>query len=466
MALKRVPASIRASTTLARLDISSNRIADLESVPLNEIASLMSIKVQNNKLSTIPTYFAQMKSLKYLNISNNKFETFPAVVCEMDNLVDLDVSFNEIAEFPAAMSNLKSLERLAAYGNELTTFPESFSTLANLRSLDVRRNKLTDLTSVYALPNLAELQADHNNLVTLDAQIGAKVRLFSVPHNSVTRFTLAPLPNMAAVTYSLTHLNLSHGKISTLADEALIGLVNLVELNLNFNQFTRLPSSLTKLDSLEVLSCTDNMLEELPADLHKLRKFKNFNLHNNNVKFLRPELWLCERLETLNASSNLISAAAEFPMELFLQIVAETAGESNDANSDANTTQTPPIPVSNLKYLYLADNRFNEDIFHGIAELPYLKIVNLSFNDIFEIPTGTLCRNEELEELYLSGNKLTSLPSEDLEKLQKLRVLHLNGNKLQTLPSELGAIKSLRHLDVGSNVLKYNIANWPYDWNW
>jgi len=37
---------------------------------------------------------------------------------------------------------------------------------------------------------------------------------------------------------------------------------------------------------------------------------------------------------------------------------------------------------------------------------------------------------------------------------------------LQTLPSELGAIKSLLHLDVGSNVLKYNIANWPYDWNW
>jgi adenylate cyclase len=61
---------------------------------------------------------------------------------------------------------------------------------------------------------------------------------------------------------------------------------------------------------------------------------------------------------------------------------------------------------------------------------------------------------------------LTSLPSEDLEKLQRLTILHLNGNKLQTLPSELGAIKTLQHLDVGSNVLKYNIANWPYDWNW
>jgi adenylate cyclase len=98
--------------------------------------------------------------------------------------------------------------------------------------------------------------------------------------------------------------------------------------------------------------------------------------------------------------------------------------------------------------------------------MPNLQILNLSFNDIYEVPHGTLSNNQMLEALYLSGNKLTSLPSEDLEKLQRLKILHLNGNKLQTLPSELGAIKTLQHLDVGSNVLKYNIANWPYDWNW
>ena len=133
------------------------------------------------------------------------------------------------------MSELKSLERLAAFGNELKTFPSSFSTLGSLRVLDVRRNMLTDLTAVYALPNLSTLQADNNDLVTLDAQLGVRVREFSVPHNSITRFALAPLPNMSSITYSLTHLNLSHGKISTLADEALHGLVNLVDLNLNFN---------------------------------------------------------------------------------------------------------------------------------------------------------------------------------------------------------------------------------------
>ena len=461
MALKRVPASIRASMTLSRLDVSCNRIADLESVPLHEISTLLSLKLQNNKLASIPAYFAQMKSLKYLNISNNKFEAFPAVVCEMSTLVDLDVSFNNIASLPSDMASLKSLERLMAYGNELSSFPESFSTLANLRILDVRRNKLTDLTSVYALPNLATLQADSNNLVTLDAQIGAKVRQFSVAHNSITRFTLAPLPNMKAVTYALTHLNLSHGKISTLADEALSGLVNLVDLNLDFNQFTRLPPTLDRLVNLEVFSCTDNLVNALPPGFGHMQKLRIFNVHNNNLKSLPVDLWLCGALESLNASSNLIDALEDPPEEFAIDMrkmsVVSATGD--------RARVIPPLAIS-LQKLYIGDNRLTDDALHNISRFTNLRILNLSFNDIFEIPSYTLSRCDKLEALYLSGNKLTSLPSEDLEKLQNLKVLHLNGNKLQTLPSELGAIKSLQHLDVGSNVLKYNIANWPYDWNW
>ncbi|TIC14478.1 hypothetical protein E3Q14_00827 [Wallemia mellicola] len=55
---------------------------------------------------------------------------------------------------------------------------------------------------------------------------------------------------------------------------------------------------------------------------------------------------------------------------------------------------------------------------------------------------------------------------EDLERLIALRILHVNSNKIQVLPAELGKIAKLHVLDVGSNVLKYNIANWGYDWNW
>ncbi|KIR98883.1 adenylate cyclase [Cryptococcus deuterogattii 2001/935-1] len=464
MALKRVPVSIRASTTLARLDVSCNRIADLESVALHEVETLVSLKVQNNKLTSMPSYFAQMKSLKYLNISNNKFETFPSVVCEMSNLVDLDVSFNNIAELPAKMSDLKSLEKLGLYSNDISKFPESFCTLENLRILDVRRNKITDLTAVYALPNLATLQADNNNIVTLDAQLGANVRQFSVPHNSVTRFTLAPPPNMAVVTYMLTNLDLSYGKISTLADEAFSGLTNLVTLNLNFNQFTKLPATLDRLTKLEVFSCTDNMLNAVPAGFGKLQRLRVINLHNNNLKSLPEDLWACGALEIFNASSNLLDSFVPPPADIE-SVVARVGSGTSQTSDGRKKYNVPPVGLS-IRKLFLADNRLNDDIFHWISLMPCLRIINLSFNEIYEVPPLTLCKCDKLEALYLSGNKLTSLPSEDLETLQSLKALHLNGNKLQTLPSELGAIKTLQHLDVGSNMLRYNIANWPYDWNW
>ncbi|RKP05530.1 phosphatase 2C-like domain-containing protein [Thamnocephalis sphaerospora] len=68
--------------------------------------------------------------------------------------------------------------------------------------------------------------------------------------------------------------------------------------------------------------------------------------------------------------------------------------------------------------------------------------------------------------LYLSGNQITSLPGEEIGRLRGLRELFVNGNKLHALPAELGKIVRLQVLDVGSNVLKYNICNWPFDWNW
>ena len=119
-----------------------------------------------------------------------------------------------------------------------------------------------------------------------------------------------------------------------------------------------------------------------------------------------------------------------------------------------------------LKRLYLAYNRLRDETFRPISLMAGLVYLNLSFNDIYEIPPGMLQKCYQLTSLYLSGNMLTSLPADDLERLINLKVLHLNGNKLQTLPAELGTIKTLQVLDVGSNSLKYNIANWPYDWNW
>lgn len=458
MALKRVPLSIRQSLTLTRLDISCNRIVDLEHAGLHELSTLVSLKVQNNRLTTLPASFRELTSLKYLNISNNKFVRFPKVICGIQSLVDLDVSFNEIESLPPELCGLSHLERLVGVGNALTTFPDSFSTLASLRELDVRRNSLTNLNAVYTLPNLAMLQADNNNLVVLDAQLGPKVREFGVPHNSITRFTLAPL-SMSETTYSLSVLDLSHAKLSTLADDALAQLVNLQTLNLSYNKFIRLPETLENLSNLRHLSCTDNGLTILPSGIGRLQNLQTLNVHNNNLKELPSSIWLCKNLKVLNATSNLLDAFPDTPASLLPL-------DHDGAISPGSVIPTG-FPLSkSLQRLMLCDNQLDEEVFDSVSLFEELRVLNLSFNHIYEVPTWTFSKNQYLEELYLSGNYLTSLPSEDLERLTSLKIIHINGNKLQTLPAELGKIRNLITLDVGSNVLKYNISNWPYDWNW
>ena len=125
----------------------------------------------------------------------------------------------------------------------------------------------------------------------------------------------------------------------------------------------------------------------------------------------------------------------------------------------------PPLAHS-LEKLYLGENHIADDLVSHLMLLRELKVLNLSFNEIQELPFYFFRSFSRLEELYLSGNKLTTIPTEDLPKLKHLTTLFLNGNKLQNLPQELGKVVSLKVLDVGSNSLKYNINNWEFDWNW
>ena len=140
---------------------------------------------------------------------------------------------------------------------------------------------------------------------------------------------------------------------------------------------------------------------------------------------------------------------------------------SGSTRKDSNFAQRLATTFSgSLRNLYLADNRLEDDVFRELAYLPELRVLNLSYNVLTEVPPGYLKRWQNLTDIFLSGNELASLPSDDLEETSNLKTIHLNGNRFQVLPAELCKVSKLAILDVGSNLLKYNVSNWPYDWNW
>ncbi|MBW0498996.1 hypothetical protein O181_038711 [Austropuccinia psidii MF-1] len=478
MGIKRVQPSIRQCYSLFKLDISNNRIIDLEQPRLDDLLELTALKAHNNRLWTLPDYFHTFKTLRLLNISNNKFETLPSVICQIESLVDLDISFNMITSLPNEIGQLTKLERFVFLANPISTIPNTFNGLIQLSELDCRRCLLGDIAIFSDLPKLKKLLCENNAATILDGTFNSLQEL-NAAYNSITRLLLV------GTGATLVSLNVSHAKISSLSQEFFDALVSCESLNLDSNQIKSFSDSFSQLTNLRNFSMKNNHLTTLPDSIGQLQRLHTLDLANNNLNSLPKTIWNCSQLIVLNVSSNLLQ---EFPMPPAISsnndqtledaqtksivnsslpsLKTTTTHYQNNLNHSTSNIKTRLPLAKSLQELFLGDNGLCDSVFNSIILLSELRVLNLSFNDLYEIPIGSLNKFESLEELYLSGNSLTSLQGEDFENLINLKTLFLNGNKLQTLPAELGKLKHLENLDVSSNLLKYNVTNWPYDWNW
>jgi adenylate cyclase len=472
MTMKKIPQSVRHIRSLRSLDISCNRLVDIDEAGLELLPDLVELEMHNNRID----HFPALKNLTRLNISNNKFDKLPEAVCQMRNLQRLDISFNTISELPSGLGNLSELQTLILVGNQVSEFPPECGMLVKLTKLDCRRNNITDLAAICKLPELEVLRADYNTVSALDLSFGPRFSRLEVTNNDITRLTLIPGSSHVR-TFSLRTLDISHAKLSSLNDFALAALTSLTTLRMNYNSFRSLPDAICSLTDLQVLSCTDNELDSLPVNIGHLQKLETLDMHNNNLTEVPPGIWECGVLRSINMTSNLIKIWHDPPQVLEHEdgtkvVYSRTAWDRKmSASTLAGSWQSsqppqPPPLTRSLKELYLGDNRLEDDVFHPLNLLKELVVLNLSFNEIQEIPPFWLQSLSQLQRLYLSGNKLTSLPSENLYHMAQLTELFLNGNKLQTLPKELASLKKLAVIDVGSNLLKYNINNHEFDWNW
>ena len=463
MFMKRVPQSVRHATSLIRLDMSANRLSDLSDALLDNIASLDGLDLHCNRLQTLPWYFPRMDSLTKLNVANNRLKTFPHILFKMENLSHLDLSFNDLDELPSEVSCLRWLIEFKITGNRIPRLPPSLAELRRLEILDCERNRIADISIACELPCLTSLHAAYNSISSLRLNVGPHLNILDVSHNDITQLSL----QFSLHSPALAELNLSYAKLSSIDDATLGALTSLRTLSINHNTFTSLPESLCQLRHLTRLICSDNKLTALPENIGQLESLRELDAHNNSLSDLPVSIWNCAKLETLNLTSNLLGNWDDPPVIRRESEVEEDARYSRKG-SVVSLTPVPVLPplAHSLKRLYLGENHLIDEVLHVLMIFKELRILNLSFNEFQDMPASFFTNLNLLEELYLSGNKLASLPTEDLPRLQYLKRLYLNGNKLQTLPQELGKVKNLMVLDVGSNLLRYNITNWEFDWNW
>ncbi|KAI1259273.1 protein phosphatase 2C [Xylariaceae sp. FL1019] len=336
---RKLPISISRATKLTLLDVSNNRLEEIEHADLTRLTGLLRLTLANNRLMRLPQDFGAFKSLRVLNLSSNYLDKFPLTLCKLESLVDLDISFNSIGSVPDEIGSLKCLEKFVITNNRLAgVFPASTRQLANLRELDIKFNALTSIDVISTLPKLEVLTADHNSISQF---IGSfeRIRSLKLNANPITKFEItAPVPTLKTI-------NLSHCQLASI-DGSFNNMVNLERLELDSNYFVSLPNTLGNLRRLEHFTISHNSVGELPAEIGCLMELRILDVRGNNLKKLPMDIWWANKLETLNASSNVLE---NFPKPASRQ--PQPPGEAPTTASNAKLASGPLSQTSSTEDL-------------------------------------------------------------------------------------------------------------------
>lgn len=222
--------------------------------------------------------------------------------------------------------------------------------------------------------------------------------LKSIPENLTDRLVV------------LEKLDLSNNQLSdgSLPD-SMKRLEHLVELNLNTNNFTKVPATLKKLKSLSRLDLSENSIDSLNG-LDKLRKIQILVVDNNKLTSVFKEVCHLKRLEIFRCRNNNVK-------DIGVEV--------------RQMKQLRDLDISNNKLSILPTD---------VLLLPSLETLNASRNKITKIPAFNikLHNRHYVSEIDLSDNQITVFPGHLLRMTEKL---DLSSNQIKIL--NMNAMKEL-----------------------
>ncbi|KAK0079414.1 hypothetical protein PV325_001288 [Microctonus aethiopoides] len=269
-------------SNLHTLELAHNKLTYLDAYSLNGLYAVSLLSLDSNALEGIhPDAFRNCSSMQDLNLSGNDLEAIPVALKDMRMLKTLDLGENQIKSLERpGFRGMSSLYGLRMIGNEIVNVTRAaLSELPALQILNLARNKI-EYVEYGAFSSNSALQAirmDANYLQDMSGIFANAPGLLwlNMSDNMISHFDYALLPE------KLQWMDLHKNMIMDLG-VAPQGF-RLQTLDVSFNRLTRIhPKSVP--DSIELLFVNDNMIHTVePQTFHEKENLTRVDLYANQI---------------------------------------------------------------------------------------------------------------------------------------------------------------------------------------
>lgn len=381
--------------SLRFLDLSANHIYEIltsDLAPLRS-TSLQTFCLNDCKMIAVEEEaLSELANLTTLSLSNSfldevALERVFQRISSPASLTQLDLSRTQISNATISLLGMfHGLSLLDLSNCNLHFFePLLFRQLSELESLHLDNGELTRLTDVGTLQSLRELYAQRNLIESVDLRNARILETVDLSWNRVRNLPAHWLDSADMV----QDLNLSHNYIATI-DRNAFDLTNVIY----------------------VLDLSYNRLESLQS-YGSLRVGKLILSHNNITR--------------------IVKGAFDSHFDTLTEL--DLGWNSLDGIEEGTFTST----LSSLHYLNLAQNRLGVALAEGRLEtmfvsMIFLKVLDLSYNDVTVIRSRQLVHLRQLSSIYLQGNRIQHLVDASLQAINLITKVCTDSAPNQTGP--------------------------------
>lgn len=388
------------------------------------------INLVGQNLTELPFIPLMEKEAKHLYLSNNKLATLPD---NLEEVLSIDLSKNNMG--PSLPTNV---------AKALTTY-------RNLRNLILASNHLKDLSKFLKNDVIETINLTANQFSRFPEkfkELFPKVKKFYFSCNFLKTFS-----NFQSEL--ITILSLSLNCIESI-DVSSLNMPQLTKLDLSKNKINKLPNNLSKsFPILNSLDLSDNFIDEIPENDDDNIVFpetlQELNLSNNLIEKISNSITSLNNLTVLTIANNKIT---EIP-----------ALNPSLTNFDASRNEISTISkqtLKNLKEISLSDNKITS--FPIEIKMKQVTTIVLHHNQITEIKIGETplksFLSKTLKSIDLSFNEIEDIPKELFETLPNLQIFAISFNKISIVPPEISACTKMTYLELSSNPIK-NLPKMP-----